>query len=274
MNEHFIRQPAAAGQFYPSSEKALKKQINEFVKENVTKHDAIACILPHAGYIYSGRVAVETVSGINIRNNIVLLGPNHTGCGKKFSIMCQGSWQTPLGNIKINAELAKKILQVSDILEDDRLAHLQEHSLEVELPILQYFKNDFNIVPITILSNETNVLIKLGIDIANAIQNANLSNTTMIIASSDMTHYEAKKIAFDKDSAAIKAILELNENKLTEKVRELNITMCGYAPVTAMLAAAKALGAKNAKLIKYQTSAEVTGDKSSVVGYAGIVIQG
>lgn len=272
MNEHLIRQPAVAGQFYPSSEKSLKKQINEFIKENITKQDAIACMLPHAGYIYSGRVAVETVSGINIKDTVVLLGPNHTGCGKKFSIMCQGSWQTPLGNIKINAELAKKILHASDILEDDSLAHLHEHSLEVELPILQYFKNDFNIVPITILSNETSVLKKLGIDIANAMQNANLNNSTMIIASSDMTHYEPEKIAFDKDNAAIKAILELNEDKLTEKVRGLNITMCGYAPVVAMIAAAKTLGAKNAKLIKYQTSAEVTGDKSSVVGYAGIVI--
>ncbi len=274
MNELPIRQPAAAGQFYPSSEKSLKEQISEFVKKKITKQDAIACMLPHAGYIYSGRVAVETVSSINIKDNVVLLGPNHTGYGKKLSIMSQGSWQTPLGNIKINTDLAKKMLHLWDNLEDDSLAHLYEHSLEVELPILQYFKTNFSIVPIAILSNEIDMLKKLGAVIASAIQNANLNNSVLIIASSDMTHYEPEKIAFEKDNAAINAILELNEDKLIKKIRELDITMCGYAPAIAMITAAKTLGAKNAKLIKYQTSGDVTGDKNSVVGYAGIVIQG
>ncbi len=272
MNEQPIRLPAAAGQFYPSSEKTLKKQISEFAKENVAKQNVIACILPHAGYLYSGRVAVETVSHIQIKDNVVILGPNHTGYGKKLSIMCRGSWQTPLGNVKINGYLAKEIMRASENLEEDNLAHLYEHSIEVELPILQYFKPDFSIVPIAILLDEISVLKKLGIDIATAIQKADLSNSVMIIASSDMTHYEPEKIAFEKDSAAIKAILELDEDKLMKKIKGLNITMCGYAPAIAMITAAKTLGAKNAKLIKYQTSGEVSGDKSSVVGYAGIVI--
>ena len=273
MNDIFVRQPAVAGQFYPSSEKSLRKQLSGFAQSKIAKQDAIACMLPHAGYIYSGEVAVETVSGINIKDNIVLLGPNHTGYGKKISVMSRGSWQTPLGNIKINTGLAKEILRLSDELEEDSLAHFREHSLEVELPILQYFKANFSIVPIAILSNEISILKKLGIVIANAIQNSDLNKATLIIASSDMTHYEPEKIAFEKDTAAINAILELNENKLIEKIRELDITMCGYAPAIAMITAAKALGAKNARLVRYQTSADVTGDKSSVVGYAGIVIQ-
>ncbi len=273
MNDLSIRQPAVAGQFYPSSKKLLREQIKEFVTENVNKQDAIACLLPHAGYIYSGRVAVETVSNVNIKDNIVLLGPNHTGSGKEISIMSRGSWQTPLGNIKINADLAKEILRLWDKVEDDSLAHLREHSLEVELPILQYFKTSFSIVPIAILSNEISILKKLGVVIATAIQNSNLNKSVLIIASSDMTHYEPEKIAFEKDNAAINAILELNEDKLIDKIRELDISMCGYAPAVAMITAAKTLGAKNAKLIKYQTSGDVTGDKNSVVGYAGIVIQ-
>ncbi len=273
MNEQPIRLPTVAGQFYSSSEKTLKKQISEFAKENVAKQNVIACILPHAGYLYSGRVAVETVSNIQIKDNVVILGPNHTGYGKKLSIMCRGSWQTPLGNVKINGYLAKEIMRASENLEEDNLAHLYEHSIEVELPILQYFKPDFSIVPIAILLDEISVLKKLGIDIATAIQKADLSNSVMIIASSDMTHYEPEKIAFEKDSAAIKAILELDEDKLMKKIKGLNITMCGYAPAIAMITAAKRLGAKNAKLIKYQTSGEVSGDKSSVVGYAGIIIQ-
>lgn len=273
MNEPPIRLPAVAGKFYPSSEKTLKKQISEFAIESFAKQDVIACLLPHAGYIYSGRVAVETVSSIQIKDNVVILGPNHTGYGKKLSIMCGGSWQTPLGNVKINSDLAKKILRSSVNLEEDNLAHLHEHSIEVELPILQYFKPDFSIVPIAILSNEIGVLKQLGIDIATTIKNAGLSKSVMIIASSDMTHYEPEETASLKDSAAIKAILELNENKLIEKIEGLNITMCGYAPAIAMITAAKTLGAKNAKLIKYQTSGEVSGDKTSVVGYAGIIIQ-
>lgn len=274
MNESTIRLAAVAGQFYPASKNTLKKQIEGFIKKTTALQDVIACLLPHAGYTYSGRVAVETVSSINIKDRIVLLGPNHTGYGANFSIMSRGSWQTPLGVIAIDTELAKHILKASEYLEEDALAHLHEHSIEVELPILQYFKEDFKIVPIAILCDEISKLKELGLAIACAIQKANLQDAVMLVASSDMTHYESEKAAGEKDKAAIEAILELNEDKLMEKIRELNITMCGYAPAITMIAAAKALGAKSAKLIKYQNSSAVTGDTSSVVGYAGIVIQG
>jgi len=272
MEKSKIRQPQVAGQFYPSSSQELKSQIENLVDKKTDKLDIIACVLPHAGYMYSGSVAAKTLSRINVKEKIILLGPNHTGYGAKFSIMTEGAWRTPLGEVSIDSGLAKEILNNSEYLEDDALAHRYEHSLEVELPFLQYFKADFEIVPMIFLSDELEVLKKIGQEIANTVEKRNLKNSTIIVASSDMTHYEPQDQAKKKDEQAIKAILELDEDELMHKIRGLNISMCGYAPVIAMISAAKCLGAKIAKLINYQTSADVTGDKSSVVGYAGIIV--
>jgi len=272
MGELKIRLPAVAGQFYPSSAGGIKSQIESFIDKKAKKSDCIACILPHAGYMYSGRVAAETVSQINIKDKIILLGPNHTGFGVAFSIMTEGIWQTPLGEVKIDSVLAKKILENSKYLQNDSLAHAYEHSLEVELPFLQYFKPDFEIVPIAFLSDDLEALKAVGEEIAGVLREPGIKDSVMIVASSDMTHYEPHELASKKDHEAIEAILELNEDKLVERIRRKNITMCGYAPVIAMLKAAKGLGAKEARLVKYQTSGDVTGDKSSVVGYAGVII--
>jgi len=272
MEKSKIRKPAVAGQFYSSSSLELKNQIGALIDKKAKKLDVLACMLPHAGYMYSGGVAAETVSRINIRDKVILLGPNHTGYGTPFSIMTEGAWQTPLGEIKIDSILAKKILSRSKYLEQDNLAHIYEHSLEVELPFLQYFKADFEIVPIIVLSDEINALKEVGRDIALAIQESNSKNSILLVASSDMTHYEPQDQAAKKDKEAIEAILELNADKLMERVQRLNISMCGYAPVVVMLVASKILGAKLAKLIKYQTSGDVTKDQDSVVGYAGIII--
>ncbi|MFH0913162.1 MAG: AmmeMemoRadiSam system protein B [Candidatus Omnitrophota bacterium] len=272
MGKSKVRQPQVAGRFYPSSSQELKKQIDNLVDKKAAKLDAIACMLPHAGYMYSGRVAAKTLSRINIKEKIILLGPNHTGSGAKFSIMTEGIWQTPLGEVKIDSLLAKEILNSSEYLEDDTLAHRYEHSLEVELPFLQYFKADFEIVPITFLSDESEALKKIGREIADSVKKRKINNSTIIIASSDMTHYEPEGEAKKKDAEAIEAILELDEDKLMQRIRRLNISMCGCAPVIAMISAAKCLGAKIAKLINYQTSGDVTGDRESVVGYAGIIV--
>lgn len=267
-----IRKPAVAGQFYPGSAKGLKEQIELLINKGKEKKDVIACLLPHAGYIYSGGVAGAVVSGINIRDKIILLGPNHTGFGTAFSIMTEGVWETPLGEVNIDSALAKKILSNSKYLENDSTAHIYEHSLEVELPFLQYFRASFEIVPITFLSDDLDSLKAIGKEIAKTILESNIKDTVQIIASSDMTHYESQETAQRKDEAAIKAILELDEDRLMQQVRQLNISMCGYAPAIVMLSAAKLLGAKQASLIKYQTSGDVTGEKESVVGYAGITI--
>jgi len=271
-NSAKIRQPAVAGKFYPSSTQQLKNQIETFVDKQVDRRDVIACMLPHAGYIYSGSVAAQTISRINIKNKIILLGPNHTGYGAKYSIMPEGTWQTPLGKIRIDSHLAEEILSRSKYLKSDNEAHTYEHSLEVELPLLQYFKSDFEIIPVIFSSDEFNALKEIGEEIAGTVKRLNLADSTIIVASSDMTHYESQEEAQRKDKEAIQAILELNEDKLMDRIQRLNISMCGYAPAIAMISAAKALGAKEAKLIKYQTSADVTLDKSSVVGYAGIIV--
>lgn len=269
-----IRRPAVAGQFYPDSLEELKSQIGAFIDKvvGVNKTDVIACMLPHAGYMYSGNVAAKTLSRVNIKDKIILIGPNHTGFGPPFSIMTEGVWQTPLGEIEIDSALAKKILQESKYLEDDALAHAYEHSLEVELPFLQYFKASFKIVPITVLSDEINTLKEVGRELANVLKEPEIKNSIMLVASSDMTHYEPQESAENKDRQAIEAILELNEDKLMANIKRLNISMCGFAPVIIMLQAAKILGAKKAALVKYQTSGDVTKDKDSVVGYAGIII--
>jgi len=270
MEESKIRKPAVAGQFYPSSAQKLRDQIEALIDRKANKTDVIACMLPHAGYIYSGSVAAQTLSRINIKDKIILLGPNHTGFGAPFSIMTEGIWQTPLGEIEIDSDLARRILRSSKYLQDDNTAHLYEHSLEVELPFLQYFKTNFKIVPITFLSNDSKALKEIGKGLAGVLKDS--KDSAMILASSDMTHYEPQDQAVKKDKDAIQAILELNEDELMQRIQRLNISMCGYAPVIAMLSAAKLLGATKATLIKYQTSGDVTGDKSSVVGYAGIIV--
>jgi MEMO1 family protein len=268
-----IRLPAVAGKFYPAKADELKRQIASFIgEEKVAKVDALSCILPHAGYMYSGNVAVKTASRINIKSRIILLGPNHTGRGAAFSIMTKGSWQTPLGRVKIDSELASLLLNNSKVLESDTLAHLYEHSLEVELPILQYFKDDFQIVPIILASDDIEILKVLGKEIADTVQETGKKDSTLILASSDMTHYEPQGVAENKDKQAIRNILDLDEDSLMETIRRLDISMCGYAPVVVTLRASKLLGAKGAQLIKYQTSGDITGDKTAVVGYAGIII--
>jgi MEMO1 family protein len=267
-----IRQPAVAGKFYPLSAEALKDQIEGFLHKEADKKDVIACMLPHAGYVYSGMVAAETVSRVNVKEKIILLGPNHTGYGAKYSVMAEGYWQTPLGRVKIDSALAEDILSRCGDLESDNEAHAYEHSLEVELPFFQYFKPDFEIVPMIFLSDALVELKKIGVATAAAIKERGIKDSVLIVASSDMTHYESQGAAQKKDREAIEAILELNEDKLAERVKRLNISMCGYAPAIVMIAAAKALGAKMGELIKYQTSADVTRDKSSVVGYAGLII--
>lgn len=269
-----IRKPSVAGQFYPDSPIELKKQIDSFIDKNKKKAklEAIGCLVPHAGYIYSGQVAASVFSKINLKENFIILGPNHTGYGEPISIMTQGVWETPLGKVKINSNLAKELLKNSAYLKEDFLAHQYEHSLEVEIPFLQYFANDFKIVPIVVGMEQIDVYKKLGKEIAQTLKDLDLIKNIIIIASSDMTHYESDKVARQKDKIAIDAILKLDEDLLWQKVKEFDISMCGCAPAIVMLTIVKELNAKKAKLIQYETSAKTSSDYNAVVGYAGIII--
>ncbi|MFC1861873.1 AmmeMemoRadiSam system protein B [Chloroflexota bacterium] len=266
-----IRNPVVAGQFYPGSPDQLRSMIKGMVDEKAAKEEVIGLISPHAGYVFSGSVAGAVVSRIKFKDTFIIMGPNHTGSGKPFGIMTEGVWKTPLGDVEIDAKLGKQILAASNLLQEDHLAHLDEHSLEVQLPFLQYFKPDVQIVPIVLAYADGATYKDIGRGIAEAIKK--LNKEVVILASSDMTHYESQESAQRKDTQAIKAILNLDEDELLKRVQELNISMCGYAPVVSLIYAAKELGAAGAELVRYQTSGDTTGDYASVVGYAGIIIK-
>ncbi|HUV75326.1 MAG TPA: AmmeMemoRadiSam system protein B [Dehalococcoidales bacterium] len=265
-----IRQPVVAGQFYPASASQLRALIEMMVNEKAEKQEVIGLVSPHAGYPYSGPVAGAVFSRIEFKDTFIIMGPNHTGRGKPLSIMTQGTWETPLGNVKIDSELARQILDGSSYLQEDEAAHQHEHSIEVQLPFLQYFKPDIRIVPIILSFASGEAYKEIGRDIARAVKE--LKREVVLVASSDMTHYEPQEVAQQKDAQAIDAILALDEDELLKRVEELDISMCGYAPAVSLIAAARELGAKSAELVKYQTSGDTTGDYSAVVGYAGIII--
>ncbi|NOX96655.1 MAG: AmmeMemoRadiSam system protein B [Nitrospirae bacterium] len=265
------REAVVAGQFYPDSEEALKKQIKSFIDRRAKSEETVGVVSPHAGYIYSGKVAGAVYSRIIPTETFILLGPNHTGRGVPFSIMTGGRWKTPLGSVEIDSKMAKEILSESRNLRDDEKAHCYEHSLEVQLPFLQCLRQDFRFVPIILSPADLSIYREIGEAISRVIKSR--KTKAVIVASSDMTHYESQKSAENKDGEAIKAILELNEKKLLEKVHDLDISMCGYAPVATNLVVCKELGAKKAELVQYMTSGDTSGDYDSVVGYAGIVIR-
>lgn len=266
-----IRNPVAAGRFYPGAPGPLRSMIKGMVDEKAVREEVIGLVSPHAGYIYSGHVAGAIISRIKFKDTFIIIGPNHTGNGKPLSIMTEGTWKTPLGDVEIDTELGKKILATSRYLEEDSRAHQNEHSIEVQLPFLQYFQPVIKLVPIVLGYVDGTIYNEIGKEIARAIKE--LDKRVVIIASSDMTHYESQESAREKDNQAIEAIVAMNGDELLRRVRELDISMCGFAPVVSLLSAAKELDARNAELVKYQTSGDATGDYSSVVGYAGIVIK-
>lgn len=266
------RLPAVAGQFYSGTAAGLEKQLKQLIDPKAKKEKIIGAIVPHAGYIYSGRVAGAVFSLMEAADTFIILGPNHTGYGKQFSIMSSGAWKTPLGDVLIDEQLCKTLLKNSQLLEEDDLAHRFEHSLEVELPFLQYLfpRQNLKIAPIVIGGGSLSDYQLLGKELAQAVKEA--KKKIIVLASSDMTHYEPQKAAEAKDKKALDKILSLDETGLLDIIDEYNITMCGSAPAAVLLSYAKGMKAKTARLIKYETSAAASGDSSSVVGYAGVII--
>ena len=265
-----IREAAVAGQFYPGWPEELKETIEYMTSREEAKIDAVGVISPHAGYIYSGPVAGAVFSRIKFTDTFILIGPNHRGEGKPFSITSKGRWKTPLGEVGINAELAGAILRASGRLEEDTLAHRNEHCLEVQVPFLQYFKPAVKIVPILLSIANPDVYKEIGRALVKGLRET--GEEAIIVASSDMTHYEPHEKAKAKDRLAIDAILKLDADELVRLIAKYDISMCGYAPVISLITAARELGAQKAELVKYQTSGDSSGDFSSVVGYAGISI--
>jgi AmmeMemoRadiSam system protein B len=267
-----IRHAIAAGRFYPDSASEIREMMEVLIDKKAKKEAVVGLLVPHAGYPYSGPVAGAAISRVKFKDTFIIMGPSHTGLGKPFSIMTEGKWQTPLGEVEIDSALGKKLLAVSDYLQEDEIAHLQEHAVEVQIPFLQYLKPDIKIVPTILAYAPAETYKEIGRDIARAIKESN--SKAVIIASGDMTHYEPQSSAEEKDNQAIEAILELDEDELTKRFQELDISMCAYGPAVCLIVAAKELGTTGAELVKYQTSGDVTGDYSAVVGYAGIIIKG
>jgi AmmeMemoRadiSam system protein B len=267
-----LRRAAWAGQFYPGDPSALRAELQHLLAGAPSKEIAapIGCVSPHAGYMYSGAIAGAVYRRLELPERFIILCPNHTGRGGSLAIMGEGSWQTPLGDAPVDSALAARIMKHCPLLSEDSEAHEEEHSLEVQLPFLQFLKPGFSFVPIAIGLDRFADLEFLGHSLARAVQES--EPRPLIIASSDMNHFETDERTRIKDRRAIDRILALDPRGLYDTVRRDSISMCGYAPATAMLTAALDLGAQRAELVRYGTSADVTGDTSRVVGYAGIAV--
>jgi hypothetical protein len=276
-----VRRPSRAGEFYAGRAESLKAQIEECFTHKLgpgkiphiaekSLQSLVGLVSPHAGYMYSGPVAAHGYYSLAMEGKpevIAIFGPNHTGQGSGISIMSEGVWRTPLGDAEIDIETASRIMCESNIIDLDDSAHTLEHSIEVQLPFLQYlYDTGFKFVPICFMMQDLDSSREVGRAAATALKDKN----ALIIASSDMTHYEPQKIAEKKDRLAIEAIEKMDEEQFYSVLEDNGITACGYGPIIALIAAAKMLGAKNAKLLKYATSGNVTGDFSAVVGYASI----
>jgi AmmeMemoRadiSam system protein B len=265
-----IRRSAVAGSFYPGTRERLRLQVRELVPQVTPRLSAIGLVTPHAGYLYSGKVAGAVYGRIEFPEVFVILGPNHTGLGAGAAIMTAGEWETPLGRVPIDTALARAILGESGALEEDHLGHAREHSIEVQLPLLQSFETPFPFVPICLFSHELAACSDVGRAIAAGVRAT--GRHAVVVASTDMSHYISRKEASAKDRKAIEAILALDPEGLHRVVLREGISMCGFHATTAMLIAAKALGATAAELVEYTDSGAVTGETGQVVAYAGLII--
>lgn len=278
-----VRYSPIAGSWYAGTSESLKKQVEGCFTSKLgpgslptigarESRTILALVSPHAGLMYSGAVAAHgyfELAQDPRPQSFVILGPNHRGLGSAVAISVEGVWRTPFGDAKIDSELAKAILENSSIIDVDDLAHKYEHSIEIQLPFLQYlYGPSVRFVPICMALQD----LKTSREVGEAISSAIRGRDVVVIASTDLSHYEPQQVAEEKDRAAIQAVLDLSEEKLQRVVYERDVTMCGYGPVSAALVAAKHLGAKSAKLLKYATSGDVIGDYSSVVGYSSIAI--
>lgn len=275
MGSELLRHPVVAGRFYPGDPADLRAEAEAFLSQaQTTNHKAIraiGCIAPHAGYMYSGHVAGAVFAHVEIPECCIVICPNHTGMGQPLAVMSEGVWATPLGNVPIDGSIASALKEKVPSLCEDAAAHRAEHAIEVELPFLQIRQPDLRFVPIAIGTRDLSALEGLGHAMASVI--AGRKESVLIVASSDMNHYESDVVTRVKDQQAIERILALDPRGLFDVVTHQNISMCGYGSAVAMLTAARGLGAKSADLVKYATSGDISGDRQMVVGYAGVIVR-
>jgi AmmeMemoRadiSam system protein B len=264
-----VRRPAVAGHFYPRNAASLRALLGEMVDPRAKKEKARAVVSPHAGFSFSGYVAGAVYSSVVLPEHFLILGPSHRGQRSLFGIMTEGSWETPLGEVPIDSVLAEALLHNSPLVKEEEAAHEEEHSLEVQLPFLQYLRSGFSFVPVSVSpAADFGSLEELGNALAAAVREA--GRDVLIVASTDMSHYVSQETAREKDFLAIERIQALDARGLYDIVQAQAISMCGFQPTTAAILAAKQLGASRADLVRYMTSGETSGDYHQVVGYAGL----
>ena len=267
-----LRHAAVAGRFYPGDAEVLRQDVRTYLapakKQKYSR--VLGCIAPHAGYMYSGHVAGAVFAALEVPELCLVLCPNHTGIGRPLAIVSEGAWETPLGEVPIDSTLAGALKQRCPLVEEDSSAHRTEHAAEVELPFLQFLQPNLRFVPIAVGTSQLEALEQLGNAIAEVIRGQN--SKILIVASSDMNHYESDAITRVKDHSAIEPILRLDTRALHQVVTQQNVSMCGFGPAIAMLTATKKLGATCAELVKYATSGDISNDRDLVVGYAGIIV--
>ena len=264
-----MRAPAVEGQFYPRIKNDLEQQLGRcFANLPLIKRPVLGAIVPHAGYIYSGKTAAHVYSVLPEADTYILLGPNHTGYGMPVSVSRE-TWRTPFGEVRSDLELLNAFPK--RIIQYDESAHLFEHSIEVQLPFLQHRFEEFKIVPICMGDQEEKTAIGVGLEIAEAVKK--VKKSVVILASSDFSHYKPDKVAREDDEYFINSILDMDISGFYRRLYEREASVCGYGPIAAMLTATKVLGARKATLLKYSTSGDTTGDLSAVVGYAGLIVE-
>ncbi|HEX9320200.1 MAG TPA: AmmeMemoRadiSam system protein B [Nitrososphaeraceae archaeon] len=275
----FERKPAVSGLFYPDSSEDLSKTINSLfldpkfgpgeVPPSNQRRRIFGIVAPHAGYFYSGAIAANAFYEISSSNfdTVIIIGPNHYGIGSDVAIMKEGSWITPLGRSDIDANLASEVLNHCEIVEFDSLAHSRDHCIEVQLPFVQFINKSAAILPIILKKQDKNTSAGLGQCLGKVIKNRNV----MLIASSDLTHYEPNQRAHTKDAELISSILSMNISEFYSVLESSRVSACGYGAIAAVMFAAKAIGSTSGKLLRYATSGDVAGDLASVVGYSSIL---
>jgi MEMO1 family protein len=271
MDATTLRHPAVAGRFYPRDPEDLRAEVRSYTSRSQVPVPAIGCIVPHAGYIYSGHVAGAVFARLEIPDRCIVLCPNHTGMGRALAIMSEGEWETPLGQVPVAADLAAALKRACALLQEDSTAHRAEHAIEVELPFLQLRQPGLQLVPIALGTRVFEPLEQLGLALAEVISAE--KRPVLIIASSDMNHYQSDAITRLKDGKALERILAFDARGLHELVTQQDVSMCGFGPAIATITAANQFGARSAELVKYATSGDVTGDWQMVVGYAGVLFR-
>ena len=271
-----IRAPAVAGQFYPATASEVDGALDTLIVPAVSKCRAIAVVCPHAGWMYSGHTAGLVYSNVEIPDRVILVGPNHHGVGSRYAMYSSGAWHTPVGDVPVAEPLASELLDNCDLLAEDAQAHRQEHSLEVQVPMLLRANPNVHIVPVLIGGNWPESggrrdLREIGAAIAQTVQE--YGKPVLLLASTDLNHYENQETSNIKDKLVLDAVVNLDQEALMDRVIDVEVSMCGVAPTYIVLYAAKKLGAKRAELLEYRTSGDVSGDFTSVVGYGAVIIE-